>query len=194
MKPRALEIGRAPAAWPPGTAPASFARSCADWPRYDSGMCKTTGFALLYLVAGCAAGSTPGAEEYDRGMQEMRAGLDQAWDGVSALQTDLGSAEGRDEIRSGLDAMHSGASMMEEGLEMMGSDWARYHGCHGHPPDLAEPVSDDLANLYEAHQGMMDDDQADDGEHLGHVEDGLHELEHHLDGMELEMECMRHHR
>lgn len=158
------------------------------------GMLRANYVALLYLVAGCAAGSTPGVEEYDRGMQEIRAGLDQTWDGVSALQTDLGSAEGRDEIRSGLDAMHAGASMMEEGLGMKGSDWTRSHGCHGHAPDLAEPVRDDLAALDDAHQGMLDDDEADDGEQLGHLEDGLHELEHHLDAMELEMECMRHHR
>lgn len=157
-------------------------------------MCRATYVALICLAAGCAAGATRGAEEYDRGMQDMRAGLDLAWDGVSALQADLRSAEGRDQFGAGLDAMYSGASMMDEGLEMMGSDWTSSHGCHGHAPDLADPVSDDLATLDDAHQGMMDDDEADDGEHLGRLEDELHELEHHLDAMELEMECMRHHR
>lgn len=157
-------------------------------------MDRITRIVLLCVVAGCAPNPVPGTEEYDRGMQEMRAGLDRAWDGVAVLQTELGSTDGRDQIGSGLDMMHSGALMMEEGLEMMGSGWTNSHGCHGHAPDLAAPVADDLATLDDVHQGMMDDDEADDGEHLVHFENELHEFEHHLDAMELEMECMRHHR
>lgn len=104
-----------------------FARPGPDSPRYWSAMSRATCVALICLAAACTAGATRGAEEYDRGMQDMRAGLD-------------------------------------------------------------------LATLEDAHQGMMDDDEADDGEHLGRLEDDLHKLEHHLDAMELEMECMRHHR
>ena len=156
-------------------------------------MSRITFIALVCVVAGCGSTQTPGTEEYESGVQEMRSGIGQAQDEIIVLQSDLGSDEGREEIRGALEAMHSGAEMVERGLEMMGSDWTASHGCHGHAPDLADPVTDDLTTLDEAHEGMVDDDETDDDEHLGHFEEGLHELEHHLDSMELEMECMRHH-
>ena len=149
---------------------------------------------VIATIAGCMIDDSAGSAVYEDGVDEMRIGIDAAEDGLAALREDIASTAGREGLCEGIAAMHRGLDEAEHGMEMMGDEWHDTRGCHGGLDDLGDPLREPLQVLDDACDGLGDADVSDDPAHVDAAEEGLHEFEHQLESMELQMECMRHHR